>query len=55
MTLNLFSPVVSLQVGYDFFMDDFVPEREYNMNPNPNFDMEAYLTAMEKAKDQYSR
>ncbi len=47
------SMYIALQAGYDFFMDEFSINWEYNLNPNQDFDLEAYLEAMKKAKEQY--
>jgi hypothetical protein len=45
---------VTVQAGYDFFLKEDVISWEYKMKPNPEFDLNAYLAAMKKAKEQYS-
>jgi hypothetical protein len=46
---------LSIQAGYDFFLEESVISREYKKNPNLAFDLNAYLAAMKKAKERYSR
>lgn len=37
----------SMQVGCDFFLNQEVITREYNENPNPDFNLKEYLLKME--------
>jgi hypothetical protein len=42
----------SLKVGDDFFTEKSIIIREYEANPNPDFDLDAYLAAMQNAREQ---
>ncbi len=46
---------LTIQAGYDFFLEESVIIREYESNPNPAFDLNAYLDAIKQAKERYSR
>jgi hypothetical protein len=37
----------SMQAGYDFFLSPEVITREYNRNPNPDFNLKEYLSKIE--------
>jgi hypothetical protein len=39
-----------IQIGYDLFLSEEVITREYERNPNPDFDLEAYLKKMKEAE-----
>ncbi|OQP42732.1 hypothetical protein A4H97_11235 [Niastella yeongjuensis] len=42
-----FNELGSLQIGYDLFLSQQVITREYNENPNPEFNLKEYLSKME--------
>ncbi len=44
---------ISSRAGFDFFLREYIITREYNDNPNPAFDLEAYLAVIAKAKELY--
>ncbi len=46
---------LSVQAGYDLFMEESVIARAYKKNPNPAFDLDAYLAAIKRAREQYYR
>ncbi|PWV48780.1 hypothetical protein [Chitinophaga sp. S165] len=46
---------VSTQAGYDFFLRESMITRAYEENPNPDFDLNAYVDAIKMAKEQHSR
>jgi hypothetical protein len=43
---------VTTQAGYDFFLEESIIIREYDADPNPAFDLDAYLAAIKKAREQ---
>ncbi|SFD54470.1 hypothetical protein SAMN05518672_102370 [Chitinophaga sp. CF118] len=46
---------LTVQAGYDFYLEESVIIREYEANPNPAFDLEAYLAAIKNAREKYTR
>jgi hypothetical protein len=44
------SNFATIQAGYDLFIEESVVIREYKTNPNPAFDLDAYLAAIKNAK-----
>lgn len=53
--LNTVQEFTTVQAGYDLFIKESVIIREYKANPNPDFDLDAYLIAMKHAIDQHSQ
>ncbi|NIG55057.1 hypothetical protein [Chitinophaga sp. Cy-1792] len=43
----------TMQTGYDFFVMDDIIAREYEENPNPDFNLEAYLNKIKTTRALY--
>ncbi|SFD54390.1 hypothetical protein SAMN05518672_102367 [Chitinophaga sp. CF118] len=46
------SNFTTTQAGYDFFLEESIIIREYDADPNPAFDLNAYLEAIKRSGEQ---